>query len=203
MTEPTAATIWKTLSRVDCRDKIDKKGSLSYLSWAWAWGILMEHYPDAVFEFSPERTFPDGSVETVVTITIGTTSRQMTLPVMDNRNNSVINPSSRQVNDTRMRCLVKCLALFGLGHFIYAGEDLPMDAVPEPPAIITAEQAATVAEMLEQTGSDTRKFCQAFRCDAVETLPASAFAPAMKALREKVRRLKKDQAQTADSEYAA
>ena len=24
-----------------------------------------------------------------------------------------------------MRCLVKCLAMFGLGHYIYAGEDLP------------------------------------------------------------------------------
>ena len=44
---------------------------------------------------------------------------------MDYRNNAVENPSARQVSDTKMRCLVKCLAMFGLGHYIYAGEDLP------------------------------------------------------------------------------
>ena len=24
-----------------------------------------------------------------------------------------------------MRCLTKCMAMFGLGHYIYAGEDIP------------------------------------------------------------------------------
>jgi DNA-directed RNA polymerase subunit RPC12/RpoP len=31
------------------------------------------------------------------------------------------------VNKTVMRCLVKNLAMFGLGLYIYAGEDLPQD----------------------------------------------------------------------------
>ena len=52
----------------------------------------------------------------------------MWLPVMDNRNNSIANPSSRQVSDTKMRCLVKCFALYGLGHYIYAGEDIPSES---------------------------------------------------------------------------
>ena len=43
---------------------------------------------------------------------------------MDNKNNAIANPSSRQVSDNKMRCLVKCLALFGLGLNVYAGEDL-------------------------------------------------------------------------------
>ena len=29
------------------------------------------------------------------------------------------------INTAIMRCLVKCLAMFGLGTYIYAGEDLP------------------------------------------------------------------------------
>ena len=31
-----------------------------------------------------------------------------------------------------MRCLVKNLAMFGLGLYVYAGEDLPEDAAPQP-----------------------------------------------------------------------
>ena len=44
---------------------------------------------------------------------------------MDNKNNSLTNPSTRQIQDSRMRCLVKCLAMYGLAHYIFRGEDLP------------------------------------------------------------------------------
>lgn len=36
------------------------------------------------------------------------------------------------INKTLMRCLVKNLAMFGLGLYIYAGEDLPEEIKPEP-----------------------------------------------------------------------
>ncbi len=36
------------------------------------------------------------------------------------------------INKTIMRCLVKNLAMFGLALYIYAGEDLPEEAPPEP-----------------------------------------------------------------------
>ena len=38
------------------------------------------------------------------------------------------------VNKAIMRCLVKNLAMFGLGLYVYAGEDLPEDAAPQPNA---------------------------------------------------------------------
>ena len=38
------------------------------------------------------------------------------------------------VNKAIMRCLVKNLAMFGLGLYVYAGEDLPEDAAPQPDA---------------------------------------------------------------------
>ena len=38
------------------------------------------------------------------------------------------------VNKTIMRCLVKNLAMFGLGLYVYAGEDLPEDAVQQQDA---------------------------------------------------------------------
>ena len=140
---PTHKEIWTTLSAIDVSGKVDKKGNLSYLSWAWAWSELMKHYPDASYVFEPPVTYPDNSVEVWVRLSIGECSRAMWLPVMDHRNNSVINPTSRQVSDTRMRCLTKCMAMFGLGHYIYAGEDLPDPEVAAEAARIKAESEAS------------------------------------------------------------
>ena len=124
--------VWDTLSKIDCSDHIEKKMNLSYLSWAWAWGILMQHYPDAKIGFYEQKDtgipyvqMPDGTAEVRCRVQIGNLIREMWLPVMDYKNNAVENPNSRQVSDTKMRCLVKCLAMFGLGHYIYGGEDLP------------------------------------------------------------------------------
>jgi hypothetical protein len=52
----------------------------------------------------------------------------MHLPVMDNRNQAIKNPDSRKISDSMMRCLAKSIACFGIGLYIYAGEDLPDDA---------------------------------------------------------------------------
>ena len=35
----TYKDVWETLSKVDCSEHIEKKMNLSYLSWAWAWGV--------------------------------------------------------------------------------------------------------------------------------------------------------------------
>ena len=136
MTEKvTYGTVWNELSQVDCSEHTEKKGKLTYLSWAWAWGVLMEHYPTATYEFgaftSEENNmndvmfYPDGSASVFVTVDIEGLTRSMWLPVMDYKNNAISNPNSRQVSDAKMRCLVKCIAMFGLGHYVYAGEDLP------------------------------------------------------------------------------
>ena len=71
--------------------------------------------------------YPDGSASVHVTVSIGDLARSMWLPVMDNRNNAISNPTSRQISDAKMRCLVKCIAILGLGHYIFAGEDLPSE----------------------------------------------------------------------------
>jgi hypothetical protein len=129
--ELTYKDVWDNLSKIDCSDKIEKKMNLSYLSWAWAWGVLQEHYPQAQYLFYqgesdvPYVQYPDGTAEVRCRVSIDNLTREMTLSVMDYKNNAVQNPNSRQVNDTKMRCLVKCLAMYGLGHYIYAGEDVP------------------------------------------------------------------------------
>jgi hypothetical protein len=134
----TYASVWKTLSAIDCSEKAEKKNGLTYLSWAWAWGILMEHYPEATYQFLNEEWDSEGRATVWCSVKIGELDRLMWLPVMDYKNKAIVKPDTRAVSDTRMRCLTKCLAMYGLGHYIYAGEDLPSqtetaeEAKPEP-----------------------------------------------------------------------
>jgi len=140
MADLTYKDVWDTLSKVDVSDHTEKKMKLTYLSWAWAWGILMEHYPEAKYSFYeddnhvPFVTLPDGTCEVRCRVSIGDLVREMWLPIMNHKNQPVINPNSFQVNTSKMRCLTKCLGMWGLGHYIYAGEDLPdADAKEEKP----------------------------------------------------------------------
>ena len=130
MEEITYASVWKTLSAFDVnkwKKQIEQAGRkpLDYLSWSGAWLILMQKYPMATYEFLPEEHLPNGSVMVFCTVTIGPVVRTMHLPVMDYKNNSIVNPTSRQISDCRMRCLVKCIAMLGLGFYIYEGQQLP------------------------------------------------------------------------------
>lgn len=126
-----AKTVWETLSTVNVNNHTEKKQNLTYLSWAWAWGVLMQYYPNSTYEILPDVSLADGSVECWVKLTVSdgeqSLTRKMWLPVMDFRNQAMTNPNSVAINKTRMRCLAKAIAMFGLGHYIYAGEDLPSE----------------------------------------------------------------------------
>lgn len=133
MNESFAAKVWSTLSAINVNAHAEKKANLTYLSWSWAWATLMNHYPESTFAFEEPIVQGDGTCEIRVTVCVTegdqTIVRQCWLPVMDHRNNAIPNPDARKISDTKMRCLVKCLALFGLGLYIYAGEDLPQAEV--------------------------------------------------------------------------
>ena len=141
----THETVWKTLSSINVNENTEKKGNLTYLSWAWAWGELMKHYPEATYTFT-EWEYPngqsyvtkdvliyvDGTCSVECELKIGDLVRKMWLPVMDYKNQAIANPTARSISDTKMRCLVKCISMFGLGHYIYAGEDLPEEPNKPP-----------------------------------------------------------------------
>ena len=42
-------SIFQTLNEINCNDHIEKKNGLSYLSWAFAWQIAKQNYPDAQY----------------------------------------------------------------------------------------------------------------------------------------------------------
>lgn len=131
MSKNTAGEIWATLSKLNVDEHTEDRNGLSYLSWAWAWGIMMEHYPDMTVTWHGDGThvdhivYPGGTASVACTVSIGSVSQHMWLPVMDYRHKAIANPDARSISDAKMRCMVKCFALFGLGHYIYSGEDLP------------------------------------------------------------------------------
>lgn len=113
----------------------------------------MGHYPESDWVTHPDEVKPDGSVMVSSSVTIEEKTRNMFLPVMDNYNKAVQNPTAREISDTRMRCLVKNIALFGLGFYIYAGEDLPTDE-PSPTnqpstEAATDKQLAAIEKMID------------------------------------------------------
>ena len=106
----------------------DYKG-LSYLSWATAYKLAMDKDPAMTYEILEDSDgmmfFSRGDVHIVkTTVTMFGEIKKMILPIMDNKHNAVAKPNSRQVNDNIMRCLVKNIAMFGIGLPLYVGEDL-------------------------------------------------------------------------------
>ena len=54
-------------------------------------------------------------------------------PVLDYRNKAIQNPDAFAINTAMQRALAKAISYHGLGHYIYAGEDLPQDAPESAP----------------------------------------------------------------------
>lgn len=129
---------FEEIYKINVNDKTEKKNGLTYLSWAWAWAEFKKCYPDASycikrFENNLPYVKDDKTGYMVFTeVSANGITHEMWLPVMDNRNKAILEATMTDINKAIMRCLTKNLAMFGLGLYIYAGEDLPEDdAQPE------------------------------------------------------------------------
>lgn len=190
MSETKTKTIFDELFAVNVNDNVEtKKGgdgkTLSYLSWAWAWAEIMKRYPDASYTiYKDEHNRPFIEDEELgfmcyTTVTIGGITREMWLPVMDSSNRAMKRISYEyqtkfgvktvqaatmyDINKTVMRCLVKNLAMFGLGLYIYAGEDIPeaeAEAIANElnEAIAAAENAESTEKLTELWRVTYKKF---------------------------------------------
>lgn len=120
------------LASISVKDKVEKKNGLSYLSWAWAVDQLLRSDPGATWSYGDPVKWGE-TVMVFCTVTAFGKPMTAQLPVMDHRNKAIQNPDAFAVNTAMQRCLVKAIALHGLGLYIYAGEDLPAD---DPNAVI-------------------------------------------------------------------
>ena len=124
----TKKEIWETLSQVNVNEHTEKVGQFTYLSWAWAIEILMQHYPNSSWKFLEDLVHGDGTKEVRVELNIEGNKYYMWLAVFDYKNKPIPNPKSTDVANQRMRCLTKAIAVAGLGFYIYRGEDLPIQS---------------------------------------------------------------------------
>lgn len=131
---------YKELRQINVNEFTERKGQLTYLSWTYGVDILLQHDPMATWEWGDIVYFNETAMVSCSVNAFGKTMK-MQLPVMDNRNQAIKNPDARKISDSQMRCLAKCIACFGIGLYIYAGSDLPSDAIDEEPVnLIEAAQ---------------------------------------------------------------
>ena len=129
------------LSAINVNEQVEKKGGFSYLSWPYAVAQLRLADATATWEVRRFDGLPYLATEAGVFVEVAVTVNSVTLsqihPVLDGRNRPLLAPSAFDINTSLQRCLVKAIALHGLGLYIYAGEDLPQpvsssDAANDP-----------------------------------------------------------------------
>ena len=223
-------SIFQKLAKIDVTKKIVQKDKLDYLPWADAWAELKKVYPDANYNVKKfgENQYPyiyDGGMGYMVftEVTIGELTHEMFLPVMNGANKamkkeaytyktkyddkSVAPATMFDVNKTIMRCLVKNIAMFGLGLNLYTKDDIYFDDEPEPenktgiPAIdkatdkdslkatapSTSEQKNEIIKLAKLKGFNLNEICSSYKCSS---LPKMKFEDAKLAIAKL--RLKKD-----------
>ena len=144
------------LYEMNLGDKVEKKDGLSYLTWSEAWKAFKEIYPSATFRVVPNPDtklpyFVDPQIGIMVftEVTADDMTQQCFLPVLNSSmkpmrmeayNYTVYDKQNKRqiektceaasmfdINKTIMRCLVKNLALYGVGLKLYQGEDIPCE----------------------------------------------------------------------------
>lgn len=188
-------SVFESLNELNINGRTEKKkiGSkeLTYLSWPWAWAEVKKRYENAQYTIwkdasgRPYAYDPETGYMVYTTVTIDGISHEMWLPVMDGANNAMkAVPYDRvsqygkrhveaatmfDINKTIMRCLVKNLAMFGLGLYIYAGEDLPEGEAEEAAQKADAEALKTYGpDATNDNGATLQAFAKALGLKAAD-----------------------------------
>ena len=147
---------------INVNDKTEKKGQLTYLSWAWA--EFKKKYPNATYAVDKfDGTYCTGNEKlgwmVRTEVFADDLQYEMWLPIMDMRNNAILSPKMTDVNKTIMRCLTKNLSMFGLGLYLYAGEDMPEDMTEEGETKLQTKPIQNAPKIAPKT-NDTAKVVQ-------------------------------------------
>jgi hypothetical protein len=180
MKKQSEKSVFETLSAINVNDKVEQKNGQTYLSWAWSWAEVKKNYPSATYKVVKDEASnmpfvfdPHMGYMCSTEVTIQEQTLEMWLPVMDGANKamkleayeyttrygkkSVQGATMFDINKTIMRCLVKNLAMFGLGHYIYAGEDIPQDDKSVAEKLATPKKVKTTSKKAEATPKKAEK----------------------------------------------
>jgi hypothetical protein len=174
---------------IDYKAHVEKRGDFDFLKATFAWKMLHDFAPESDVQFSITKPY-EGADTFEVNCNIDlrkglcVVSKSFWLPIMDFRFKSIKAPSSRDINDSKLRCFVKNMSFnFGLALELYNGGDfLPNE---DQAALISDKQSAQIYKLLEETDSDIDKFCSAFKIATVEELTIGAFERAIQVFERK------------------
>jgi hypothetical protein len=203
---------------LDVQGYLEKKGQFTYLSWAHAVAILRMHDPAATWQVRRFAGLPFLRTETGYFVEVAVTVQGIELsqihPVLDGKNRVIAEPTAFDINTSIQRCLVKAIALHGLGISVYANEDLanlveasndpvpPELPQPEPPAPakprapvtplpgegrISQAQMRYLESLIEKTDTDVQRLCDFFHIENLGELTVAAASRAIKSLEAKRR----------------
>lgn len=187
-----ASNVWNRLSKIDVGPYVQTKGDgqyrASYISWSTAWTLLMNEFPESVWIRNGVTKHDDNTctVQTrVVVIENGKhQSHDMDLPVMNHKFMAVQDPNARQISDSYFRCLVKNLALFGLGLDLWADTDGPVGTVNDP---IDEDRLEVIESLLDQSGADRARFLKWAGVEDTSEIPNVKYKAARSRLEYKIR----------------
>lgn len=200
-------SVFETLDAINVNDYTEVKDAgktkLTYLSWSKAWEEVKKRYPCATYEI---KRFGDNNLPYVydentgymvfTSVTIDGITHEMWLPVMDGKNKAMkANPYEYKtkygvgtveaatmfdVNTAIMRCLTKNLAMFGLGLYIYSGEDLPnMEKDENLIKPVDKAHIITLQKEMERTGISEKKLLYNIGCKSMNEITIKSFERAM------------------------
>ncbi len=193
------------LNSINVSEHIEKKGSFAYLSWPYAVAQLRQVEPSASWEVRRFDGLPYQKTELGYFVEVAVTVQGITLsqihPVLDSYNDPIELPTAFEINTSIQRCLVKAIALHGIGLYVYAGEDLPetdkqrvVSAAPKPPvAMHTAISPASPAQLryierlIQETASELTQVLAFFGVESLDKLTVQTASRAITSL-EKQRR---------------
>ena len=196
------------LNAINVSDHIEKKGGFSYLSWPYAVAQLRLADPAATWEVRRFNGLPYLSTDMGVFVEVAVTVQGITLsqihPVLDADHRPLVAPNAFDINTSIQRCLVKAIALHGLGLYIYAGEDLPVatqkitaanDEPPKPTEVqtensnvrrlaptISGPQQGQIQKLVVQTGTDLNRLLEHFSIAKLADLPTAEFVRVVRTL---------------------
>ena len=185
------------LNSINVSAHVEKKGQFSYLSWPFAVAQLRLADSTATWEVKRFQGLPYQRTECGYFVEVAVTVQGITLsqihPVLDARNEPIEAPNAFDINTSTQRCLVKAIALHGLGLYVYAGEDLP-DCNKTPSTTQTPTTPATQAQikyierLVEETGSELTKVLSYFGVSSLSELSAQSASRAITSLQNQKQR---------------
>ncbi len=208
------------LNAINVSEHIEHKGQFSYLSWPFAVAQLRLAEPTASWEVRRFDGLPYQPTELGYFVEVAVTVQGLTLsqvhPVLDSHNNPIAAPTAFDINTSIQRCLVKAIALHGLGLYIYAGEDIPnSDATNDAetpsqpsqpsrpmatvktfpkrdngftePELLTVNQLRYIKKLIQETATDENQLLGFFGYDELAHIPKTEVNRVIKMLEQNKR----------------